>query len=1630
MWVGRVREFILVAGLWALAAAASLGLAYGVAWSVNRVWPTQTVPPSGAPTPTNGFLPVDSPQILFPLIVGLAAAVLVCGLILWLMGRPLQKLRETLTPKYGAKIHDARVRDMADPFRRIPPFRLDPEKPTSGLTLGLDGVVKALTALGLRIIRMVAPNARIWPIPMRFVTRFDDVTAVLGNSDVFRVPYQDDMKDLGQGTNFVLGMDGAEHTAARAILDGVMGKLAHPDDHIRVSNRAKEVANSLVDQAQGRMDVVADLIRRTAAETCIEYFGLDAPDPDSLADWTMGINRLVFADPFGAPGTRDQALQAARLFRGVAERSLDAGVRRPSANTLVTRLLALERAGSMTRSETLIFLTGSATGMIPTTTIGMTAIIEELLSWPMWWTEARRLATQIRKSGPSGDADARNRLQKILMEAARLSPTLFPGQFRLAGKDGVIAPGTLRAARVQTDELLLVSTAAALRDGRRFKRPNAFNPDRPKAETDAAMLMFGSGAHRCVSLHVAIAVMVEIAIALFSREDLAPAAGDAGKVRFAGPYPRSLEMTWKPAGPVAGQQMVVIAAPLPASTDIDALTQGLQTLQDAGGRNDLERTGIVHFASFSVVDLHRDPQGFLWRGKPKDRKFWLVGDLNFDGDRDEGLDRITAEMKGWLATFRRADPSIADEKDLARFFRKHALDIRATPWGSTGLQYQGSIGLPVSDIRRQKELADFVRDVADHLNRHGSLEDRDAIRTAGSAPDAVQILDTVRRLIRKDPEISLLAKERAAIEKLVDRGAAFRSFLLRPLSKRLAFSDYRSGKGWASPPLGQIFSSALADRDRIAVLGTLLVLAVAVTTTLRVVASGAVYPLTIFLTAVSSLVWVTAVASLAILILGGLFLALLVAHEASERTDVSVSAPNRVDDVEAFENGPGCAQNPMLSVTWVKPGLFRRYTLALYLWLIRMLVTTALRQGNLGRMVSVHFARWVKPAGSDAYLFISNYDGSWTSYLEDFSALASSGVNLAWGNSRGFPTGSLMINAGCNDSDSFKRFAKRSMRPTHFWYSGYPTLTLENTRRNALIHDGLLRAANATEAQDWLDLLASVKRPEKEIETEEVQTLILRGLGSMPVMQCGLVSLPAGADLAGWTANLAREVNFGNRDPDPQRWHHQLVGGVFGLTSGPLPPPPKVALFVAFTASGLGKLGIPGPQDGLGMAGFLAPFYQGMSSRERILRDGGPSRPSRWEWSDSPWTGAPVKRDTVDAVLLAYGMTPADCDNAIRIQAGMYGLKLMKSLTSPARPVMSSGLRAEPFGFADGISNPVMKGLRGDRGSPHDQVEAGELLLGYPHNRPGKAPTCALPADLDPLDILPAVLGDAPVETATEYTRYPAFGRESGAASDHDFGRNGTFLVVRQLEQDVAGFIKYTEEAARGLAACPGASGASAHWVAAKMVGRWRDGSPMALYPDAQPRKPDPTNAFGYAEIDPRGFACPLGSHVRRSNPRDSLISDQPKDGNHVSSHRILRRGRSYEEQGPKDAQKREGLIFLAACADLERQFEFVQQTWIGDPSFHGLTGESDPVVDTDGLLQDLSLPDGRTVRRLKGIPDFVTVRGGGYFFMPSRSALHYLADRTRRLAGAPPVQAGLTPPSATGRRKRSASPSPTGEPA
>src|SRR4051794_105204 len=168
-----------------------------------------------------------------------------------------------------------------------------------------------------------------------------------------------------------------------------------------------------------------------------------------------------------------------------------------------------------------------------------------------------------------------------------------------------------------------------------------------------------------------------------------------------------------------------------------------------------------------------------------------------------------------------------------------------------------------------------------------------------------------------------------------------------------------------------------------------------------------------------------------------------------------------------------------------------------------------------------------------------------------------------------------------------------------------------------------------------------------------------------------------------------------------------------------------------------------------------------------------------------------------------------------------------------------------------------------------------------------------------------------------------------------NLGLHGSYLVVRELYQDVAAFWHSMEAAARTLG-----PDVSADWVAERVVGRTQDG--VLLRPkgktSAEPDVSD--NDSGFDEVDRDGFGCPLGSHIRRGNPRDSLPSrDGPVEGllSASNSHRILRRGRTFgsklEDRMTDDRQER-GLLFMCLNSDIARQFEFIQQTWMLNPSF------------------------------------------------------------------------------------------------
>lgn len=475
------------------------------------------------------------------------------------------------------------------------------------------------------------------------------------------------------------------------------------------------------------------------------------------------------------------------------------------------------------------------------------------------------------------------------------------------------------------------------------------------------------------------------------------------------------------------------------------------------------------------------------------------------------------------------------------------------------------------------------------------------------------------------------------------------------------------------------------------------------------------------------------------------------------------------------------------------------------------------------------------------------------------------------------------------------------------------------------------------------------------LDTADMQGLVARAYGHLPV---------------------ARYLLLGIEDPaGARRWLSELAGAVETAASGRSQDP---CVNVAFTWSGLRRLGLP--DDAL--ATFPRPLQEGMVTehRSRILGDTGASAPENWRW------GGPQRPDVhVLLMLFAKGVEELEAAHQERRSRFTAGGALAE-VGDPIEGRLRDDAGTEHFGFADGISQPVIKGWPRATRSVHppaplpppkwSEVNPGEVLLGCSDNygKPSEGPTVAARSDEAGL----------PVASWT------------GSGRRH-LGHSGTYLVFRQLAQDVAGFHRF----ARSEAAARGVDTASDPWLfPAKVVGRWPNGAPLALAPERDDQAPPASNDFGYHELDQDGRRCPLGAHVRRSNPRDSSPDHPNQALTSTKNHRILRRGRPYglalkepATQPGEEAWAERGLLFICLNADVERQFEFNQNTWLNNPFFAGLYGEVDPLVGTQppggGRFTVQTDPVRRVVR---GVPDFVTVKGGGYFFLPGIRALRCLA--------------------------------------
>jgi deferrochelatase/peroxidase EfeB len=181
------------------------------------------------------------------------------------------------------------------------------------------------------------------------------------------------------------------------------------------------------------------------------------------------------------------------------------------------------------------------------------------------------------------------------------------------------------------------------------------------------------------------------------------------------------------------------------------------------------------------------------------------------------------------------------------------------------------------------------------------------------------------------------------------------------------------------------------------------------------------------------------------------------------------------------------------------------------------------------------------------------------------------------------------------------------------------------------------------------------------------------------------------------------------------------------------------------------------------------------------------------------------------------------------------------------------------------------------------------------------------------------------------------------------------------------------------------------------MIGRWReDGASLVRHP-TPPGTPghhtdETDNDFLFGTEDPDGLRCPFGAHIRRANPRDSFDPGSQVQIDITNRHRILRIGRKYADGG--DGSGKPGLLFMCLNTDIEGQFEFIQQTWVLGRDFQGMQNDGDPIVDPhrEECQRSMSIQTPLGPLRLPPMQQFVTARGGSYFFMPGREAVKFLA--------------------------------------
>lgn len=409
------------------------------------------------------------------------------------------------------------------------------------------------------------------------------------------------------------------------------------------------------------------------------------------------------------------------------------------------------------------------------------------------------------------------------------------------------------------------------------------------------------------------------------------------------------------------------------------------------------------------------------------------------------------------------------------------------------------------------------------------------------------------------------------------------------------------------------------------------------------------------------------------------------------------------------------------------------------------------------------------------------------------------------------------------------------------------------------------------------------------------------------------------------------------------------------------------SLNFGFTNIGLKALGLSQKN----ILTFSREFREGMVTphRQRLLGDQDSSDPKNWNW------GGP-NTEPVHMVLMIFNKNEEKLNEQVLLLKTAFAENGFNEFLMLDAPGFPEG--REHFGFKESISQPAIIGS-GVSGLQNDNIEAGEFVMGYKNE----------------YDVYP----DSPVlkELQGDADLLPEDVSGSGLK---DLGLNGTYFVLRQMQEDVDGFWSFLNEKTKNEDGSLNPEESTK--VAAKMMGRWPGGAPLVKFPDKDPGILSEDNDFVYIETDKLALKCPFGSHIRRTNPRDNFEETGPAESLKLTrKHRIMRRVRSYGETftGSATNHKPEnevGILFGCFVADISRQFEFIQYTWASYPKFKQLYSDPDPFIGVkdnpdNEVEQQFTIPQETANKYITGLKNFVTIKGGAYFFFPSVNVIEYL---------------------------------------